>query len=90
MGLSGHIYYDGSADNNGHTELDRAAWAVVEVDDEGNLLAHASGPVWRGIPQTNQGVEHCAFACAAQLLEGPVVLHGDCKGVVKGRTHLTM
>jgi hypothetical protein len=81
--ISGNIFYDGSCANRHDPVLSRAAWGIVEVDENGNTLATFSGNVPRSMPQTPQSAEHLAHAFAVQHLEGESILTGDCKGVVK-------
>ena len=76
-------FNDGSCKQTGDPELTRAAWAVVEVDQEGQLVACLEGPVWRGAPQTAQAAEYVACASAIQIIDDDAELYGDCLNVVR-------
>ena len=53
------------------------------LDEAGEVVARAYGPVWAGLPQTPQTAESCAYAALMRFLNGPAVLHGDCLNVVR-------
>ena len=80
--MKGRIFYDGSCTRRGDQRLDRASWAVVEVNDKDEITAEISGPVWSSLPQTPQAAEYAARAVAVEMLDGDSVLTGDCKNVV--------
>ena len=82
MELRGKVYYDGSCDNRGDPILSRASWGIVEVSDDGDVLATFSGNVPATMPQTPQSGEHIAHAFAVEHLARRATLSGDCKGVV--------
>eukprot|EP00973_Karenia_brevis_P015846 2169134-Karenia_brevis.AAC.1 len=67
----------------GCSDLSRATWAVVQLDEQRRPKISCTGPVWSSLPQTAQAAEHCARAAAVQLLVGPTRLIGDCKNVVR-------
>ena len=62
--------------------MSRASWGIVEVDDEGRVLASLSGNVPATMPQTPQSGEHLGHAYAVQHLQSKATLSGDCKAVV--------
>jgi len=80
--LRGKNNYDGACTQHSAGELSRAARAAVEVNDEGEVTATISGPVWPPMPQTAQAAEHTGRTRAVELLDGPSTLYGDCKAVV--------
>ena len=80
--MRGRIYYDGSRMQCRDPDITRAAWAAVEVDENGAEQARLVGPVWAGLPQTAQSAEYAAWASAIQILDGPTTLYGDCLNVV--------
>eukprot|EP00973_Karenia_brevis_P063529 8828756-Karenia_brevis.AAC.1 len=64
--MQGNIFYDGSCEQRGSCDLSRAAWAAVEVNDDGVPTATMIGPVWAALPQTAQSAEYCARTAAVQ------------------------
>ena len=64
--LGGLVYYDGSCDNREVPIMSRASWGIVEVDDNGKVLASLSGNVPATMPQTPQFGEHLAHGYAVQ------------------------
>ncbi len=91
--LEGHIFVDGSCSTSLFPGLQRAALAVVQVDEEANLQKAVSVPIWNTLPQTPQASECAALAAVASLLKGPSQVYGDCTGVVdaytRGPAHYT-
>ena len=81
--LSGKVYADGHASRTGICGLDRASWALVEVDSHGAVTAIVRGVVPRTYPQTSQASEFFAGSYASQILHGESVLHDDCANVVQ-------
>ena len=84
-GVSGHVFWDGSAYKHVVKELSRSGWGFVSVDPQGEVIASVSGAVGRPFPQTSQAGEYSGYSAAAQCLDGPTVGYADCDGVV--RTH---
>ena len=62
--LEGNVYLDGTCDQHLIQDLKRAAWAVVQVSDDGVVEASAFGPVPSSLPQTSQAGEYSALAAA--------------------------
>ena len=91
IGLGGSwAFWDGSASRHPVAELRRAAWAVAYVDDAGSTQAVITGPVWRNLPQSPQASEHIGAVAAIQTLSLPTRLVGDCLGVVKAVSQLSI
>ena len=68
----------------GDNQVSRAAWAVVETDEEGTVLRQVSGDVWNNLPQTSPTAEYVGLAAAAQLVsERCQTLTGDFMGAQK-------
>ena len=67
--MHGTICYDGSCTTSTHRGLRKAVWAVVEVSEDGRVIAPVSGPGWASLPQTPQAAEYVADA---PLLSVPV------------------
>ena len=86
--FQGMICTDGSCRKHEIPELTRAAWAVVSVDEAGEA-AVSSGPVWKGLLQSSQAGEACAYAAASQRATGPTKLVVDFLGIV-GAHQLSM
>ena len=80
--MSGLVYYDGSAHKCSAANLNRATFAVVQVDGLGNCVSTLQGTVPAHMPQNSQAAEHCGRAAAVQSLSGASILTGDCKAVV--------
>ena len=55
--MHGDTYYDGSCDQRRDADITRAAWAVVQINQNGDEVARLTGPVWEGLPQTAQAAE---------------------------------
>ena len=62
------LFTDGSCSKHACRQLWGAGWAIVIWSKDGEKLAAAHGPVWRGLPQTSAAAEHCAMCVLAQLL----------------------
>ena len=58
---------DGSCKPHILPELWRAAWAIVTMDQQGNLLLAARGTVPGPLPQTAPVAEACAYIAYLQL-----------------------
>ena len=43
--MDGKVFADGHATRTGVEELDRASWAVIELDNDGNLKSWVRGVV---------------------------------------------
>ena len=80
--MNGNIFTNGSCARRFNSELNRAAWAAVQVDDTGATQAVVHGIVPRTLPQTPQSAEHMVATAAIDLLDENATLHIDCKGVV--------
>ena len=78
----GPVYVDGSCVPHVVPELSRAAWAVVQTDEQGQVLKSISGVVPACLPQTAQAGEYLAMTAAAQHVPVDAEIHSDCKGVV--------
>ena len=80
--LEGHIFTDGSSSGSG--ALRRAGWAVVAVDDVGNLKAAAYGAVPSDVlpGQSARDGEDYAAAMAGQFAMDPLTLYIDCEGTI--------
>eukprot|EP00973_Karenia_brevis_P056516 7861224-Karenia_brevis.AAC.1 len=50
--MQGSIYYDGTCDRQAASDLNRAAFAVVEVDSEARVVATLQATVPSSLPQT--------------------------------------
>jgi hypothetical protein len=81
--MTGHVFADGHCSRTGIRGLDRATWALVEVDDAGNAIRSASGTVPPTHLQTPQAGEFFAALYALQLCNGLTVLYDDCSNVVR-------
>ena len=82
-GLSeGHIFKDGSSWGSGARR--RAGWAVVAVDDVGNLKAAAYGAVPSDVlpGQTSRDGEDFAAAMAGHITLDPLTLYIDREGTI--------
>ena len=82
--LSGLVFADGSGFDGDHPSLRRAGWALAMTDRFGDLLAAAYGPVpVDALPsQTSKDGEDFAMQMAADLVEAPFQLRGDCATTV--------
>ena len=80
--LEGHIFTDGSSSGSG--ALRWAGWAVVAVDDAGNLKAAAYGAVPSDVSpgQSATDGEDYAAAMAGQFTLDPLTLYIDCEGTI--------
>ena len=81
--FSGKVYSDGSCLKHHLPEGTRAAWAIVTIDNEGELFAVLSGPVWCSLVQSSPAGEHAAAAALSQVVAGETTLLSDNMGVVK-------
>eukprot|EP00971_Amphidinium_carterae_P068297 1352444-Amphidinium_carterae.1 len=81
--FEGLIYVDGSAIFPRCRDLRRAGFSLVQVDEQGNTIRAAFGPVphqWAG-DQTARDAEDCAVLWLAKLCgTQPLVIHTDCAG----------
>ena len=80
--LRGTLFADGHCSRTGVRGLDRASWAVVEVNESAEVTACFFGAVSRAYPQTPQAAEYFAAVYAARAAAGPALLHDDCQNVV--------
>ncbi len=80
--LSGHVFIDGSCTVSCVKELQRASFAMVQLDGEARRVKTVSLPLWSTLPQTSQASEHAAYAAVSQLLVGDTVVYGDCQAVI--------
>ena len=80
--LEGHIFTDTSSSGCG--ALRRAGWAVVAVDDVGNLKAAAYGAVPSDVlpGQSARDGEDYAAAMAGHITLDPLTLYTDCEGTI--------
>ena len=83
LAVQGDVYVDGSCSRHVVREMNRAGWAVVCVDEQGEILARAYGPVCAPLPQTSQAAEFVAFAAAVRLAAGPTSIFEDCSNVIR-------
>ncbi len=67
----GVVFTDGSCIKPGARCWQRAAWAVVKINDEGELMAWASGRVGDQLPQTSPAAENVGTLASA-LLAAPL------------------
>jgi len=92
--FEGEIFIDGSRMEMTPAGTARAGWAAVQIDECGNPVKRAFGPVWSPMAQTSPSAEWAAlvmgagylFRAAALLGEESrhrQVLHSDCKLVGK-------
>ena len=82
-------FTDGGCIRQWHPKLNRASWAVVASDADGNHAAASLGPVWATLPQTSQAGEICGLAAARQLARGVAKkVITDCITVVKAVTSM--
>ncbi len=81
-GLQGDIYIDGSCTRCDMEEMQRAGFAIVAVDDQGNVVKTVRAVVPSPLPQTPQAAEFAAYALAHRLVNGPCRIFSDCKHVV--------
>ena len=84
-GLSGVICYAGSCTVSRWNGVRRAAWAAVEIAEDGKVKAVLTGPVRANLPQTPQAAEYVARCAAAQCADGPSWFVGDCANVARSR-----
>jgi len=80
--LTGDVFADGHCSKTGIRGLDRASWALVQVNELGHRLRSIRGVVPFDYPQTAQASEFFAALYAAQVCQQPCTLYGDCLGVV--------
>ena len=84
--LEGHIFTNGSSSGSaaGSGALRRAGWAVVAVDDLGNLKSAAYGAVPVDVlpEQTSRDGEDNAAAIAGPITMDPLTLHINCAGTI--------
>ncbi len=80
--MRGHIFIDGSCTTSVFRGLERAAFALIQLGDDGNLLKTVSVPVWDSLPQTSQAAERGAYAAVPQIIDDDSTIYGDCQGVI--------
>ena len=66
--MSGSVFYDGSCLRAKEPELATAAFAVVEIDEQGQATATFEATVQPGWPQTSQAAEQGGRLAAVRLL----------------------
>jgi len=81
--MDGNLFADGHCSRTGIKGLDRASWAILELDDNGCPVAWVYGAVPRDLPQTPQAAEYLAAVYAAHFVQAPSILHDDCANVVR-------
>ena len=81
--MHGNLFTDGHASRTGIHECDRASWAVVQIDDQGEVVAYLRGSVPRTFPQTSQSSEYLAAAFTAHVMDAPSDVTSDCSNVVR-------
>ena len=69
--LGGIVFADGHASKTGICGLDRASWALVELDLDSNVIAIVRGVVPGEYPQTSQAAEFFAGHMPANFWIGP-------------------
>ena len=79
--LSTDIYGDGSCLYPSFAPLARAGFAVVQVNDEGDIHRAIYGCVPKSLPQTSLSGEVAAFLCAAENSRD-ATFFGDCQAVL--------
>jgi len=82
--MSGNLFLDGSGRFPQIPCLRRAGWAVVQVDDAGQLISAAFGPVPfdKGpFQQARDGEDYAAYMCLLVAM-GPMHIFSDCAGTV--------
>jgi len=77
------LFADGSCFKGTTPESDRAGWAVIEIDDDGELVSAIAAPVPPSLPQSSQAGEFCGLAGAAQLVRAQTDIHFDFKPIVE-------
>ena len=86
----GIAFSDGSCTRPFHPALARASWAAGAIDNDGNLIGVAHGPVWRNLPQTSPTAEVVGMAAVAQLIPqgtAALTMHIDNSMVVRTLNH---
>ena len=81
--LGGDVFADGHASRTGIDGMNRASWALVQLDHDGSDCAWVRGVVPACLPQAAQAAEFCAAAYAPKVCAWPSSLHDDCLNVVK-------
>jgi len=81
--MEGNLFADGHCSRTGIKGLDRASWAILELDDTGCPVAWVYGAVPRDLPQTPQAAEYLAAVYASHFVRSPSILHDDCANVVR-------
>ena len=78
---NGFVFGDGSASNPAHPEIARAGFAVVQINEEGELLRAIYGCLPRHMPQTPLAAEYAAFFMFATHVSIATYV-GDCVDVL--------
>ena len=76
------FYIDGSCYPHICCDLSRAAWAVVQMDEHGQVGLALHGAVTASQPQTAQSAELSAAAAAAAVVTQGDQVISDCQGVI--------
>ncbi len=80
--MEGHVFIDGSCSTSVFKGLQRAALALVQLNDGAKPTKTVSVPLWSSLPQTSQAAEHAAYAGLSHVLDGRAIAYGDCQGVL--------
>ncbi len=81
--LGGLVFFDGSCAPSHIRDLARAACAITEVDQEGNMRRSLEVAVPWELPQTAQCAEHLAMAMGFEYVARESEFVGDCLNVTK-------
>ena len=81
--MKGHVFIDGHCSRHVIDGMDRAAWAIVLMDDGGTEVAWIRGTIPKEYDQTPQAAEFVAAMYAAEKCGDGSVIYCDCENVVK-------
>ncbi|CAK0903314.1 unnamed protein product [Prorocentrum cordatum] len=83
--FSGDVFVDRSAFDVEDDSLTRAGWAIVAFNDDREITGAAHGvvPLMQVPLQEARDGEDYAFKMLAQIGQGPLRVHCDCKGTVR-------
>ena len=73
---------DGSCLNHWRVELTRAAWALIEMNAVGDMIAYLRGPAWSNLIQSSPSAEYVAAGAFAQTAGKGATLVTDYSGDV--------
>ena len=89
--MTGDIFMDGHCSVLTFPDLNRASFAVAQVNERGEAVATLVGAVPRNYPQTAQSAEYFAAMYGVDLAVGKCSMYDDCANVVadftKDRKH---